>query len=387
LEARKYPEVFRQAEIDLGGRPHLIDLVRSFLVGHPAKTSETYGLLARWPFPVYLTTNFDDAIRQHLDGLGIHYATLRNGQTDASQVRADSSHLIFKVHGDLDDPNTVVLTSSDYSQMRVGPEREYLRQKLVAIFSMCDVFVIGHSFADPDLQLIIETAKLSASPSKPIYMSVANLSQGEVRELNEQYNIHVIPYRDTDHSHAQLKRVLRAADHFICSRSPTTISAPEVDDATVEAATSLLLYRQTQAAVGDDVARDLFSPLLLRTMRLANRPMTADMLATVQPLALVASRTNCIAQISLAIEHIHDLGQLQEVSDGLYVLTEEGQKQADFLAVARITEKEQALGQFALDLRRQYPALTATQELESRDALHEVLVSWFNVKWKRRWAG
>ncbi len=373
----KYPELLRQAEIDLGGRDHLIALVKQLLVPDAGRTSETYSLLAKWPFPVYLTTNFDDAITHHLEQLGIHFATLRNSQTDASQVRADSSHLVFKFHGDLDHPHSAVLTSSDYTEMRTGPSRQHLRDKLTAVFSMCDVLVIGHSLADPDLQLILETAKQTAHPDRPIYMAVANLTTGEIRDLDEKYNIQVIPYKDSDHSHSQLKRFLRTADHFICARTAVPRTDPQIDESEVDAATSLLLYRQTHAAVAADAAKSVFVPLALRTLRIAHRPLTLQDLATQRPLSLMYSHSDCTTQLRSALHFLVKTGQARGDGDTEYELTPNGKDAADALAGERDTERERALGQFALDLRKEFPSLDSTQEANARQALEDVLVRTF----------
>ena len=380
LTKSQYPEMLREAERDLGSRDHLIRLLKTLLIPQSGMTSETYRILARWPFPVYLTTNFDDAISEHLESVGVHYTTLRSSPAEARQVRSDSSHIVFKLHGDLEDGQQAVVTSVDYTSMRTGSEREYIRQKLTAVFSMCDVFIIGHSLTDPDLQLILETAKLSASPDHPIYMALANITSGDIRELNEKYNIRAIPYKDSDNRHTLLKQMLRGANHFVCPRTAMPTPVTPVDEAQIEAATSLLLYRQTQAAVLSGAAKDTFAPLVLRSCLHAARPVTIEELIACRPLALVCAQRDCSAQVAEAIELLVSIGKLRQAQNGVIELTEEGTDAATALATDRELSRDQALGQFVLDLRTDVPDISAQQQSVARDALEKVLVDTYAAR-------
>ena len=194
LRDENYPAVFRQAEIDLGGRAALVAHIKSLLKPNSASVRHPiYSNLAQWPFACYLTTNFDDELQRHLAEAGQHYRVVRNRPEDLALLRDGVSHLIVKIHADLDDPHNAVLTSQDYDRILSSAQGVYLRDKLHQVFGMFDVFIVGHGMKDPDLQLILRIAKHTASPLHPIYMVLKNVTTAQIREYREQFNIQIIP--------------------------------------------------------------------------------------------------------------------------------------------------------------------------------------------------
>src|SRR5690554_5972439 len=67
LENEKYPELFSQAEKDVGDREKLCDIVCEILEPIAEVNGNMYDLICRWPFACYLTTNFDDELYLHLE--------------------------------------------------------------------------------------------------------------------------------------------------------------------------------------------------------------------------------------------------------------------------------------------------------------------------------
>jgi hypothetical protein len=50
LKNRQYPELFRQAELDMADRNKLVELVKSLLVRSPGGQAFIYDILTKWPF-------------------------------------------------------------------------------------------------------------------------------------------------------------------------------------------------------------------------------------------------------------------------------------------------------------------------------------------------
>jgi len=105
LRDKKYPELFRQAERDLGGRIALVNLIKPLLHLSVKNHGILYDLLSKWPFACYLTTNFDDEIASYLANLNEHFTVIRNRQEDFYSLRDGASHLIQKLHSDLNHPD------------------------------------------------------------------------------------------------------------------------------------------------------------------------------------------------------------------------------------------------------------------------------------------
>jgi len=91
----------------------------------------------------------------------------------------------------------------------------------------------------------------------------------------------------------------------------------------------------------------------------------------------VCSHGDCTTQLSSALQFLVETGQARGDGNTEYELTSKGKDAADTLAGERDTEREQAFGQFALDLRKEFPDLDSTQEAKVRQALQDVLVRTF----------
>jgi hypothetical protein len=79
-----------------------------------------------------LTTNYDNELFDRLKKGKHFFQQLQNGLVDFQQLRDSVSNVILKLHGDLDHPRELVLTSRDYD--RVSIAEPYFRTRLRAIY-------------------------------------------------------------------------------------------------------------------------------------------------------------------------------------------------------------------------------------------------------------
>ena len=375
LATQQYAELLTQAERDLGSREALLARLKALLVPDPGKSSSTYELLAKWPFAVYLTTNFDDEIRKHLRTEGLHYAVLRNRPEHLAQVRHDSVSIIVKIHSDLDHSEEAIVTSRDYHHVKADGSWEYLRSKLRAVFEMFDILIVGHSLKDPDLQLILEAAQVTADPSKPIYMTLANATQGVIREYSEKYNIRVIPYATTDGSHHELRRILKTLGCFIPPRKYTRTHTSTLDESKIDAATSLYLLQTTTSAAKSAGPSVILAPLVLTTISAASSPLRAQDLISHKPLSLLSNAPNLTSAVADVLPELVRRGLVAEFPSGALSLTERGLAKVSETLTERHTEEDQALGQFALDLKKACPTFTDDQIITAKNAFRNALVT------------
>ena len=131
------------------------------------KPTPTHQLLPKIPFRCILTSNYDNLIEGAYSLASGGSIPMKFTQEDllniSSPLRKDDFY-IFKVHGDIERPNTVVLGSRDYQKLFYrAPE---YRQFLETIFSVYTVLFIGFGGSDPDLDNILE--KLSTVFSRTI---------------------------------------------------------------------------------------------------------------------------------------------------------------------------------------------------------------------------
>ena len=249
LDDGQYPELFRQMERDLSDdRSQLINILRPLLTPANRKTGRIYELISRWPFACYLTTNYDDELPSHLARADQHVTVVRNRKKDFYVWRDGVRNIVQKLHSDLDHPNELILTSTDYERFTVHGTHHYFRDRLRSIFSTFNILVIGHSLRDPDLTYVLSLAKEIADPAHPIYFICTGLTKGQESELLERYNIVPIPYDNSDKRHSDLLRMLRVAGHFIPSRN-SPVTDPDETQRPIEeidAAMALSVYRRLQ---------------------------------------------------------------------------------------------------------------------------------------------
>jgi hypothetical protein len=212
-----FPEVFEIARAVLGG-PRLLQVLRSGFRPSSTGTDTVYKLLARWPIPVYLTTNYDDEIRFALDRLGESYLTYSNSPDHLAHLVPDLQGAIVKLHGDLTTEAGLVLTSSSYRAIEQGEDWRPWRTKMTSVFQMSRLIVVGHSLNDSNVKQVLEAAKQGAGVVQPVCWLAPNVRPEDVRLFLEKYRIRVVPYDDRDGTHRGLLRLLQSVDEFVPPR-------------------------------------------------------------------------------------------------------------------------------------------------------------------------
>jgi hypothetical protein len=376
LEDKKYPEFFRQAERDLGDRLALVDMIKPLLNPSVKNRGVLYELLSKWPFACYLTTNYDDEIANYLSNLKEHFTVIRNRQEDFYSVRDGASHLIQKLHSDLNFPDEVVLTSADYRRLYVEDSGQYFRDKLRHIFEYFDIFIIGHSLSDPDIDHVLQLARKTASPQHPIYMVAADFTTADEQEYLEKYNIVLVQYSNRDGRHSALQRMLRAVDRFIVPRYRLrerieTAARPKEE---VESAIALFLFRRLQGVE----ATGYLSPLILSGLLSADDKGIAKEDVTSIPTLkdFTKEGTNSTEAIIEAMDNLVNQGLVADVA-GKFSITGSGRAKVSEYQAVRETEKDQAYGQFCLNLKNSYGGLTDIQLKECQRLAEEVMVASF----------
>jgi hypothetical protein len=218
LNARDYPAVFESAA-ELIGMPTLLEPLRSALRRRSGATNDIYRVLARWPVPVYLTTNFDDEIHDTVNAVAPAYHEYTNTVDHLSLLSPSTRGAIFKLHGDLRSANGLVLTKSQYLDIATGDSWESWRIKMTSVFQMCRVIVIGHSLTDPHIRHVLESAKKGGGISRPVCWIAPDVTPDECRRYLENFRIRVISYDNRDGLHRNLPGLLKTISDFVPART------------------------------------------------------------------------------------------------------------------------------------------------------------------------
>jgi len=380
LIQNKYPELFSQAERDLGNRNELVDLLAHFLKIATQKQGFIYDILTNWPFSCYLTTNWDDEIDHHLRSNKVYFTTIRNSKEELARIRSDASRLIVKLHSDLTRADAAIITSGDYAKL-LGAEGQYFRDRLKAVFEMFDVLIVGHSLSDPDLQLVLQVAKQTAHPEHPVFLIAADLTMAEVREYFERFNIVALPYQNPDGTHIQLRRVLSLLDKFVIPRHKRIdLKAVTYSPEELEAAQAVALYRRLATGGDETLSPALYlGPLILRALRGSDGSPTEEQLLTIRPLSSAAKTEAVRHQVPRVLDALRSNGLVEKAGEG-YKLTEKGAKREKDISERHANEEEQAYGQFSVELQSRCAVIETKRQHDMIQLLRDTLVRVFKQR-------
>jgi hypothetical protein len=377
LEKKKYPKVFSLAERVIG-RGTLLDLLSQPVATSKERRGELYKLIAEWPFPCYLTTNFDDLLLEHLESAGNPFVVRRNSLDDMLLLRADARKLIFKIHGDFTEPSNIVLTEEEYRDFQDGPNRQYWREKINAVLHMVNLVILGYSASDPDFEDQLRRAKEVASQNNPVFMFGCNFDPQTVREVYKKYNIRVILYKDSDGTHSDLLRVLRRYHPFIARRGSSAVGLEPIDENVANLASSIHFFSQLRLAGSKDTCiKRTYESCILQI--LAGRPKGNKIkLDTIreelQKKTFASSHVDFYA-MQIAIECLYEEGMISwSPTEQMLSLERQGWDTLGALKGERTLIREKFEKACSLFIKREYPKLNDREVTLIVKAIHSGLV-------------
>lgn len=96
-----------------------------------------------------ITTNFDELCEAAFPGFAPYV-----GEADLLFSEQSYAQELYKIHGSVSDPASMVLTTADYAEF--DSRRKYLAAKLLTIFIEYPVVFLGYSIQDKNIQAILE---------------------------------------------------------------------------------------------------------------------------------------------------------------------------------------------------------------------------------------
>jgi len=158
-------------EIDRSRR-QLVDAIREAV--HTGKRpSPVLRALADLPFPRVITTNYDqlfeNALRQAGKDPRVSVYTPKLEATRDFPNPIPNSPVVFKIHGDVDQEETLVVTDEDYIRflLRMSNKEPYdpVPLKLKADLTEWTTLFIGYSLLDYNLRLLFQALRWGVDPA------------------------------------------------------------------------------------------------------------------------------------------------------------------------------------------------------------------------------
>lgn len=175
--------------------------------------TKTHEILAELPVKAIITTNYDHLLEKALSHKKV--VKIIKG-TKAPQVKADELPLI-KMHGDLDDPSTMVITKTDYDEY---PENHRaLITYLLGFLISYNFLFVGFSLKDPNFDNIhVQMRSLFRDTQRKSYALFKNPLENEVKRLNK-IGIEVIKIEDYNEIPLIFEELAEACDEKILRKT------------------------------------------------------------------------------------------------------------------------------------------------------------------------
>ena len=161
-------------------RRRLVDAVIE-AVDQGKRPSPMLRALAELPFPIVITTNYDQLFETALRSAGKRprlsvYSPERRATTVHRNATADNP-VLFKLHGDIESPESLVVTDEDYIQfvLRMSDKEQFDPVPLTLKFHLSEwtTLLVGYSLLDYNLRLLFKTLRWGVDSSAlPLMYSV-----------------------------------------------------------------------------------------------------------------------------------------------------------------------------------------------------------------------
>jgi hypothetical protein len=195
------PRVARFYEYQLGFRQPLINEIRKIILDETRPCAEDDAALAPLPrepspalcglvrlnFPIVITTNYDQLYERAIEKVAKEdgssasylksiYSPIETKKTqDCGREPSDTQPYLLKIHGDVDDINSIVVTDEDYLHfvLRMRDKHPYhpVGKNVLRFLSDWPTLFIGYRLGDYNLRLLIKTLrwKVKRSEIPPSY--------------------------------------------------------------------------------------------------------------------------------------------------------------------------------------------------------------------------
>lgn len=156
------------------GRNLLVDLLRSQLT-EGRRPSPLLIMLAKLPFTIIVTTNYDHLLESALRGQGkepdifLYNPDSKEPTPDAKSDPTPQRPLVFKMHGDIDKGSSIVITDEDYitfvqrmsDKEAMHPVPQTVRYRM----KQWPTLFVGYSLRDYNLRLLFRTLRWRIDPA------------------------------------------------------------------------------------------------------------------------------------------------------------------------------------------------------------------------------
>lgn len=145
--------------------------------------TDNHRLLASLPIDIYWTTNYDDLMEKALQDAKKPIAVKRK-QSDLSIFTRDQEAVVYKMHGDISDPNNAILTRTDYEMYDTN--RVLFKEALEGQVVTRTFLFIGFSFTDPNLERMLTRIRHTLKESSRTHYCIMKNINKDAKDYDYQ---------------------------------------------------------------------------------------------------------------------------------------------------------------------------------------------------------
>ncbi len=142
--------------------------------------NQPHGVLARLPFPIYMTTNYDDfmlqALKRHKKDAKLEICRWNNTPAvrafpgalqDASVVPTPANPVVFHLHGHCSIPDSLVLAEDDYFAflVAISANEKLLPHQVQKALASTSLLFVGYRLADWDFRVLHRGLVMAGDPT------------------------------------------------------------------------------------------------------------------------------------------------------------------------------------------------------------------------------
>lgn len=125
-----------------------------------------------------ITTNYDSLLEKSIFNIKNEEIYIHNDDLFSSETK---NKKLYKIHGSIDKPSSMIITKSDYDQF--FEKSKYIYSKLLTMFVESPIIFLGYSLSDRNIKDILTTL-------------TATLSQKDLKQFQER--VYIISYSSDD---------------------------------------------------------------------------------------------------------------------------------------------------------------------------------------------
>ncbi len=160
-----------------GNRYDLNEMLREF--DRPRQPTPSHQIIAKLPISTIWTTNFDKVLEQAVQRK--KRIDIRSKDADFAKARKGEL-VLYKMHGDIDEPNEVVISESDYE--RYAKTHPIFQNALEGDLITKTFLFLGFSFTDRNLSYMLAGLRSVLGDSKRVHYAIMRKERRNFTDLS-----------------------------------------------------------------------------------------------------------------------------------------------------------------------------------------------------------